>query len=79
LSIISTAAEADGAIVTNGTRHVKKHLMIDRDTKYGEGCRQILASARVNSVLCPPRVAPCNAFAERFVRSRKHVCVGSFL
>ncbi len=34
----------------------KTHLIIDRDTKYGEGLRQILASADVKIVLCPPRV-----------------------
>ena len=45
----------------------KTHLTIDRDTKSGEGFRQILASAGVKIVLCSPQVLPCNAIAERFV------------
>ena len=34
----------------------KTHLIIDRDTKYVEGFRQILQSSGVKIVLCPPRV-----------------------
>jgi len=34
----------------------KTHLIIDRDTKYCEGFRQVLESAGVKIVLCPPRV-----------------------
>ena len=57
----------------------KTHLIIDRDTKYGEGFRQILASAGVIIVLCPPRVPQCNAFAERFVRSIKEECLSRLI
>ena len=53
----------------------KTHLIIDRDTKYCEGFRAILESAGVKTVLCPPRVPQCNAYAERFVRSIKGECL----
>ena len=57
----------------------KTHLIIDRDTKYGEGFRQILAPAGVKIVLCPPRVPQCNAFSERFVRSIKEECLSRLI
>lgn len=53
----------------------KTHLIIDRDTKYAEGFRELLESAGVEIVLCPPRVPQCNAYAERFVRSIKEECL----
>jgi transposase InsO family protein len=55
----------------DGFAQGKTHLIIDRDTKYGEGFRQILEAAGMKIVLCPPRVPQCNAIAERFVRSIK--------
>jgi transposase InsO family protein len=57
----------------------KTHLIIDRDTKYCEDFREILGSADVNIVLCPPRVPQCNAYAERFVRSIKHECLNRLI
>lgn len=57
----------------------KTHLIIDRDTKYGKGFRQILPSAGVKIVLCLPRVPQCNAFAERFVRSIKEECLSRLI
>jgi len=53
----------------------KTHLIIDRDTKYAEGFRELLESAGLKIVLCPPRVPQCNAYAERFVRSIKEECL----
>ena len=53
----------------------KTHLIIDRDTKYGDAFRQTLSSAGVKVVLCPSRVPQCNAYAERFVRSIKEECL----
>jgi transposase InsO family protein len=53
----------------------KTHLLTDRDTKYCEGFRQILESAGVEIVLCPPRVPQWHADAERFVRSIKEECL----
>ena len=60
---------------TNGFALGKTHLIIDRDTKYAEGFRELLESAGVKIVLCPPRVPQCNAYAERFVRSIKQECL----
>lgn len=57
----------------------KTHLIIDRDTKYAEGFRELLESAGVKIVLCPPRVPQCNAFAERFVRSIKQECLSQLV
>ena len=57
----------------------KTHLIIDRDTKYGEGFRKILQSSGVKIVLCPPRVPQCNAYAERFVRSIKQECLSRLI
>jgi len=51
----------------------KTHLIIDLDTKYCEGLRQILEAGGVKIVLCPPRVA------ERFVRSIKSECLSRFI
>jgi putative transposase len=57
----------------------KTHLIIDRDTKYGEGFRHTLESSGVKIVLCPPRVPQCNAHAERFVRSIKQECLSRLI
>jgi transposase InsO family protein len=53
----------------------KTHLILERDTKYGDAFRQTLSSAGVKIVLCPPRVPQCNGYAERFVRSIKEECL----
>ena len=63
----------------DGFARGKTHLIIDRDTKYCEGFRQILQSGGVNIVLCPPRVPQCNAYAERFVRSIKQECLSRLI
>jgi putative transposase len=57
----------------------KTHLIIDRDTKYVEGFRELLESAGVKIVLCPQRVPQCNAYAERFVRSIKQECLSRLI
>ena len=59
----------------DGFAQGKTHLIIDRDTKYCLGFRQILESSGVQIVLCPARVPQCNAIAERFVRSVKDECL----
>ena len=61
--------EADGFAL------LKTHLIIDRDAKYADGFRELLESAGLKIVLCPPRVPQCNAYAERFVRSIKEECL----
>ena len=63
----------------DGFARGKTHLLIDRDTKYCEGFRQILEAAGIQIVLCPPRVPQCNAFAERFVRSIKSECLSRLI
>jgi transposase InsO family protein len=57
----------------------KTHLIVDRDTKYCAGFRQILESGGVKIVPCPPRVPQCNAYAERFVRSIKQECLSRLI
>jgi transposase InsO family protein len=58
----------------DGFARGKTHLIIDRDTKYCSGFRQILESAGIQIVLCP-RIPQCNAIAQRFVRSIKTECM----
>src|SRR5260370_40440552 len=57
----------------------RTHLSIDRDTKYVQGFRQILETAGIKLVLCPPRVPQGNAIAERFVRSIKTECLSRLI
>ena len=63
----------------DGFARGKTHLILDRDTKYCAGFRQILESSGVKIVLCPPRVPQCNAYAERFVRSIKDECLSRLI
>lgn len=53
----------------------KKFLILDRDGKFSGAFRDLLRSAGVTPILCPPRAPNCNAFAERFVRSIKSECL----
>lgn len=57
--------------------YLRKHrfLIIDRDAKFSGAFRDLLLSAGVTSIRCPPRSPNCNAFAERFVRSIKSECL----
>jgi hypothetical protein len=57
----------------------RAHLIVDRDTKYCEGFRQILESGGVKIVPCPPRVPQCTAYAERFVRPIKQECLSRII
>jgi transposase InsO family protein len=87
--VCGTTATPDGQWMKQGARPLtdgmdgfacgKTHLIIDRDTKYGQGFRQILEGAGVNIVLCPPRAPQCNAIAERFVRSIKEECLSRLI
>ncbi len=63
----------------DGFARGKTYLIIDRDTKYCQGFREVLESAGVKIVLCPPRVPQCNAYAERFVRSIKGECLNRLI
>lgn len=53
----------------------KRFLILDRDGKFSTAFRDILKSAGVRTILCPPCAPNCNAFAERFVRSFKFECL----
>jgi len=65
--------EADGALVGN------KYLIIDRDTKYSQRCREFVAEGGTEVIRLPPLSPNLNAFAERFVRSIKEECLGKMI
>jgi len=50
-------------------------LIHDRDGQYGPALQQIIDAAGVKRVPLPPRSPHRNAYAERWVRSIKEVCV----
>ncbi len=49
----------------------KRFLIMDRDSKYTESFRAVLAQAGVQPLILPRRAPNMNAYAERFVRSVK--------
>lgn len=53
----------------------KKHLLMDRDTKFTEQFRTILKGEGVTPVRLPARSPNLNAYAERFVRTIKEECL----
>jgi putative transposase len=57
----------------------KRYLIIDRDTKYCEGFRQMLAREGIKVIRLPPRSPNLNAYAERFVRSIKEECLSKMI
>jgi transposase InsO family protein len=50
-------------------------LICDRDRKWSQAVRQLLADAGVHVVQTPFQAPNANAHAERFVRSVKHECL----
>ena len=48
-----------------------RYLLHDRDTKYSQSFRAIIASGRVEPLVLPARSPNLNAYAERWVRSVK--------
>jgi putative transposase len=60
-----------GAGVLRGT----EYLILDRDTKYTDEFREVLAREGIHLIRLPPRSPNLNAFAERFVRSMKSECL----
>jgi hypothetical protein len=55
----------------------KSHLIIDRDTKYTEQFRRMIAEARTAVIRLPPRSPNLNAYAERFgAQSKRNAWVG---
>jgi len=59
-------------------RHTRV-LIMDRDTKYTDAFRWVLARHGVDVIRLPPRSPNLNAFAERFVRSVKEECLGRMI
>ncbi len=49
----------------------KRYLITDRDTKFCESFREILASEDIKPVLLPPRSPNLNSYLERFFGSLK--------
>ena len=52
-----------------------RYLLHDRDTKYTQSFRSIIASGRVEPLALPARSPNLNAYAERWVRSVKEECL----
>ena len=52
-----------------------RYLLHDRDTKYTQSFLAIIASAQVEPFVLPARSPNLNAYAERWVRSVKEVCL----
>jgi transposase InsO family protein len=68
-------------LIDNGTAALvgKRHLMVDRDTKYSSAFRAFLAREGVEVISLPPRSPNLNAYAERFVKSIKSECVSKLI
>ena len=56
-----------------------RYLIIDRDTKYSDGFRQLISSQGIEVVRLPPRSPNLNAYAERFDRSVKEECLNRMI
>jgi hypothetical protein len=52
-----------------------RYLLLDRDTKFTQSFRAIIASGQVEQLALPARSPNLNAYAERWVRSVKEVLV----
>jgi putative transposase len=52
-----------------------RYLLHDRDAKYSQSFRAIIASGRVEPLMLPARSPNLNAYAERWVRSVKEECL----
>jgi transposase InsO family protein len=63
----------------SGMLRGKRHLIVDRDTKYSSAFRAFLAREGVEVIRLPPRSPNLNAFAERFVRSVKSECLSKLI
>ena len=63
----------------DGPRLGKRYLISDRDTKYCEAFRKMLAREGIKVIRLPPRSPNLNAYAERFVRSVKEECLSKMI
>jgi transposase InsO family protein len=53
----------------------KRYILMDRDTKFSAGFREVLDNAGVNAVRLPPRSPNLNSHLERFWRSLREECL----
>jgi len=58
-----------------GARRDCRYLLHDRDEKFTQSFRAIIASGRVEPLALPARSPNLNAYAERWVRSVKEECL----
>jgi transposase InsO family protein len=89
IHVAGIASHPDNAWMTQIARNVtdthdgflrdERCLIMDRDTKYSDAFRGIIARAGTNVVRLPPRSPNLNAFAERFVRSIKEECLNRMI
>jgi putative transposase len=56
-----------------------RYLLHDRDAKYTESFRAIIASGQVEPLMLPARSPNLNAYAERWVRSVKEECLSKVI
>jgi len=56
-----------------------RYLLHDRDTKYTQSFRAIIASGGVEPLVLPARSPNVNAYAERWVRSVKEECLSKVI
>jgi hypothetical protein len=56
-----------------------RYLLHDRDTKYTQSFRAIIASGQVQSLAQPARCPNLNAYGERWVRSVKEECLSKVI
>ncbi len=61
--------------VADGFLKDHRFLICDRDTKFTDQFKRILADVGVEVVLTPKRAPNCNAYAERFVLTIKSECL----
>jgi len=62
-----------------GALRDRRYLLHDRDTKYTQSFRAIIASGGVEPLVLPARSPNLNAYAERWVRSVKHECLSKVI
>jgi putative transposase len=56
-----------------------RYLLHDRDAKFTQSFRAVLASGRVEPLALPARSPNLNAYAERWVRSVKQECLSKVI
>ena len=72
---IARNATMEGCGALRGCRY----LLHDRDTKYTQSFRTIIASGQVEPLVLPARSPNLNAYAERWVRSVKEECLSKVI